>query len=168
MYTSHGGLLTTSVRDRWEGYRKALKEYNLPYDETLIYHNAPVPVPEPPNMYDEIVTSPDRPSAIFAVNDSVALELLKAAQRYKLRVPEDLALVGFDDVSYAEHLTPPLTTIAQQRVEVGARAGNLLINRIEGQVVGPPKHIELPTNLIIRQSCGARLHISSVTADESV
>ncbi|EFH84656.1 GntR family transcriptional regulator [Ktedonobacter racemifer] len=163
--SSRGGLLTTSVRDRWEGYRKALKEYNQVYDESLVYHNAPTPAPDPPNVYDDIMTSADRPSAFLAVNDAVALGLLQAAQRHRIRVPEDVALVGFDDVSYAAHLSVPLTTIAQQRKELGGRAGTLLINRIEGQVVGTPKHIQLPTNLIIRQSCGARLRISSSSFD---
>lgn len=160
VYSSRGGLLTTSVRDRWEGYRKALREYNQPYDESLIFHNAPTPAPDPPNVYDEIMTRPDRPSAFLAVNDAVALGLLQAAQRHQIRVPEEVALVGFDNVSYAAHLNVPLTTIAQHRKELGERAGALLINRIEGQVIGAPKHIELPTNLIIRQSCGARLRIS--------
>lgn len=163
--SSRGGLLTTSVRDRWEGYRKALKEYNQVYDESLVYHDAPTPAPDPPNVYDDIMTSADRPSAFLAVNDAVALGLLQAAQRHRIRVPEDVALVGFDDVSYAAHLSVPLTTIAQQRKELGGRAGTLLINRIEGQVVGTPKHIKLPTNLIIRQSCGARLRISSSSFD---
>ncbi|GHO47690.1 GntR family transcriptional regulator [Ktedonospora formicarum] len=166
VYSSRGGLLTTSVRDRWEGYRKALKEYRQVYDESLIYDNVPTPAPDPPNVYDTIMLNPDRPGAFLAINDAVALGLLQAAQRHHIRVPEDVALVGFDDVSYAAHLSVPLTTIAQQRKELGERAGTLLINRIEGQVVGAPKHIKLPTNLIIRQSCGARLRVSSSSFDE--
>jgi GntR family transcriptional regulator of arabinose operon len=161
MYSDQGSLLTTSVRDRWEGYRKALREYNLPYDETLVYHNVPVPAPEPPNVYDEIVTSPQRPDAFFTVNDPTALALFQATQRHNIRVPEDLAIVGFDNESFSALLSTPLTTVVQQRVELGMRAATLLINRIEGQVVGPSRHIELPTNLIIRQSCGARLRILS-------
>jgi len=84
--------------------------------------------------------------------------LLRAAQRAGLRVPEDLALVGFDALSFAAHLSPPLTTVTQPRMDVGLRAGHLLLNRIEGQG-GPPRHIELPTSLIVRESCGARLHV---------
>ena len=88
----------------------------------------------------------------------MALELLQAAQRVGVRVPEDLALVGFDDLSFAAHLSPPLTTVAQPRLDVGLRAGHLLINRIEGQGT-LPRHIELPTSLIVRESCGARLRV---------
>ena len=65
-------------------------------------------------------------------------------------------MVGFDDLAFAAHLSPPLTTVSQPRMDVGLRAGNLLINRIEGQG-GPKKQIELPTSLIVRASCGARL-----------
>lgn len=159
-YSSAGGLLTTSVRDRWEGYRKALHEYQQPYDESLVYGNLSGYDSDVSTIYDEIVSRTDRPDAIFAVNDAVALGFLRAAQRHNLRVPEDLALVGFDDLSFAAHLSTPLTTVAQQRIELGIHAGTLLINRIESQVATPPKHVELSTNLIIRQSCGARLRVS--------
>jgi|SRR5579859_5097769 len=111
--------------------------------------------------YDDLVTHPDRPEAFFAANDAIAIEILRAAQRHSLRVPEDIAMVGFDNMSYSALLSTPMTTVAQQSTEMGIRAGTLLINRIERQVSGAPKHIELPTSLIIRQSCGARLRISN-------
>ena len=158
-YSHAGGILTTSVRDRWEGYRKALYEYNRSYDESLIFHHVFTSADQSSSIYEEILRRPDRPSAIFAVNDEVALNFIKAASKLGLRVPDDLAVVGFDNLSYAEHLSVPLTTIVQQGTEIGLHAGTLLINRIEGQVIGEPKHIELPTNLIVRQSCGARVHV---------
>jgi DNA-binding LacI/PurR family transcriptional regulator len=160
-YGSIGNLLTTSVRDRWEGYRKALHEYHQSYNEALVYNLYLDKKPNESAMsYDEVITSPDRPSAFFAVNGSISLELIRAAQRHGVRIPEDLALVGFDDLHYMTHMSVPLTTIAQQSTEMGMHAGTLLINRIERQISGPPKHIKLPTNLIIRQSCGARLRIA--------
>lgn len=162
-YNPAGRLSTTSVHDRWEGYRKALQEYNQPQDESLIYYLSSHVRDASITSYDDFITSPHRPSAIFAANDSIALEIFQAAGRHGLRIPEDIALVGFDDVSFAAHLSTPLTTVAQQRVEMGMHAGIQLLNRIEHQVSGPPKHIELPTNLIIRQSCGARLRVASGT-----
>jgi GntR family transcriptional regulator, arabinose operon transcriptional repressor len=158
-YSCSGGFLTTSVHDRWEGYQKALKAYDLPYDETLLLRDAPVATAEPPNVYDEYLLHPNRPSAIFAVNDSVALGLLQAAQRCQISVPEELAIIGFDDISYAAHVHPPLTTIAQPRKEIGLRAAHLLLDRIEGQADGPSRCIELPTRLIVRESCGMRLKV---------
>lgn len=154
-------LQTTSVYERWQGYCKALQKYEVPYDETLV-------VPDVRKLQSgareglvEFLQRPDRPSAIFAVNDYIALDVLQAARAIHLRIPEDLAVVGFDDQEFAAHVHPPLTTIKQQFIDIGLRAGTLLINRIEG-IAGPPKHIELPTNLIIRESCGAQLHVKQI------
>lgn len=157
VYSSAANLQTTSVCDRWRGYRKALEEYGLPYEEALVFPDMPLPPPTAPNVYDNFVLRPDRPTAVFAVNDTVALAILQAAQRQGVRVPEDLALVGFDDLNFAAYLTPPLTTVAQPRMEIGVRATNLLINRFEGQT-SSYQQVELPTNLIVRASCGVRLH----------
>ncbi|QBD77805.1 GntR family transcriptional regulator [Ktedonosporobacter rubrisoli] len=160
-FVSWTSLLTTSVRDRCTGYRKALQEYQRPYDEALVF----IATPGIQNFYDNIVTGENRPDAIFAVNDGTALGLLQAAERHQIKAPEELALVGFDDLSYTALLRTPLTTVAQQRADMGMRAANLLINRIEGQLMGPAKHIELPTRLIVRQSCGARLRVSSFSSE---
>jgi GntR family transcriptional regulator, arabinose operon transcriptional repressor len=154
-------LQTTSVYERWQGYCKALQKYEVPYDETLV-------VPDVRKLQSgareglvEFLQRPDRPSAIFAVNDYIALDVLQAARAIHLRIPEDLAIVGFDDQEFAAHVHPSLTTIKQQFIDIGLRAGTLLINRIEG-IAGPPKHIELPTSLIIRESCGAQLHVKKI------
>jgi len=156
VYGSIGTLMTTSVRDRYEGYRKALRTYNLSDDESLMAQLPPSCVPDAGGNYDRYLSLPGRPSAIFAANDDIALQLMQSARRLGLRLPEDLAIVGFDDLRFAAHLSPPLTTVAQPRMDVGMRAGNLLINRIEGRD-GPKQHIELPTSLVVRASCGARL-----------
>jgi GntR family transcriptional regulator of arabinose operon len=162
VYGNESSLQTSSVRDRWMGYRKALEVYGLPYDETLVFQDCPEPQSSSRGPCDQLLSRTDRPSAIFAVNDFEALALLQAAQRRELRVPEDLALVGFDDLNFTAHLSPPLTTVAQPCLDLGLRAGNLLIDRIEGQT-GAPKHIVLPTNLLVRESCGARVHVRGAT-----
>jgi len=179
-------LRTTSVYERWQGYCKALQKYGVPYDETLVvpdlnpsYQAAEWPAGSVLNDEGPVVPDfrqlqtdtheglvgflerPDRPSAIFAVNDYVALDVMQAAKDIHLRIPEDLAVVGFDDMGFAAHVNPPLTTIMQPFIDIGLRAGALLISRIEG-IVGVPKHIELPTNLIIRESCGAQVHVKKV------
>ena len=144
-----GGLTTTSVRERWQGYRQALQDYGCAYDDALLF-KALTP--------DRLQKKSRRPTAMFAVNDESALEVLKAARLADLRVPEDLAIVGFDDLTYAAVTNPPLTTVAQPRTEVGVRAGHLLIDRIEG-LSSAPKHIVLPTHLVVRESCGAKLRV---------
>jgi GntR family transcriptional regulator, arabinose operon transcriptional repressor len=154
-------LQTTSVYERWQGYCKALQKYGVPYDETLVVPNFRQLQMATHEALIEFLERPDRPSAIFAVNDYVALDVMQAAKAIHLRIPEDLAVVGFDDLEFAAHVTPPLTTIVQPFLDIGLRAGTLLINRIEG-IGGAPKHIELPTNLIIRESCGAQLHVKKI------
>jgi DNA-binding LacI/PurR family transcriptional regulator len=158
VFTQEETLQTTSVYERWQGYCKALQKYEVPYDETLVVPDFRQLQMSTHDGLVEFLQRPDRPSAIFAVNDYVALDVLQAAKAIHLRIPEDLAVVGFDDMEFAAHVNPPLTTVVQQFIDIGLRAGTLLISRIEGNV-GAPKHIELPTNLIIRESCGAQLHV---------
>lgn len=149
-----GGMATTSVHDRWRGYRQALQDYGVAYDEALILQG--------PDYVQ--LAGPNRPTAVFAINDDSAFEVLKVSRALGLRVPEDLALVGFDDLSHAVLTTPPLTTVAQPRIEVGMRAGHLLIDRMEGQT-GAIKHIELPAHLVVRDSCGAKLRVRELTRE---
>lgn len=166
VYSDIDGLHTTSVRDRWQGYRNALTDYGLPYDDALVMQKSMPAETAADSLYMRFLSQPDRPSAIFAVNDHEALAVVRTAQQCGLRVPEDLALVGFDDLHFAQHLNPPLTTVAQPRLEIGLRAGNLLINRVEGQD-GPARHIELPTSLVVRESCGARLRVRATVQQAS-
>ncbi len=154
-------LQTTSAYERWQGYCKALQKYGVPYDETLVVPDFRKLQTGSQEGLVEFLQRPDRPSAIFAVNDYIALDVMQAAKAIHMRIPEDLAVVGFDDQEFAAHVHPPLTTIVQQFIDIGSRAGTLLISRIEGNS-GPPKHIELPTNLIIRESCGAQLHVKKI------
>lgn len=149
---------TTSVHDRWRGYCEALEKYHIPYNESLIPPNTPLSHAEAIAYYTHLLSRPDRPDAIFAVNDMTALDIYDIAQQVGLRIPDDLAVVGFDNLSFAAHLHPALTTIAYPLTDAGLRAGNLLISRIEG-LSGPVKHLELPANLIVRESCSARLRI---------
>jgi GntR family transcriptional regulator, arabinose operon transcriptional repressor len=156
-----GTQATTSVRDRQSGYVKALREYDLVFDETLIFQEpAPSTASDP---FRDYLVRPDRPTAIFASTDHVAVGLMQSAQRNGLRVPDDLALVGFDNLEFTAALNPPLTTVAQTFSDIGYQAANLLMSRIEG-LGGPPRHIEVPANLIVRESCGARLRVRARAA----
>ena len=100
--------------------------------------------------FEKFLFQAKKPTAIFAVNDYLALEMLQAAHRAGIKVPEELALIGFDDTTFSSHLNPPLTTVSQPLLDLGFRAGDLIINRINGQV-GSYKHLVLPTNLVIRE-----------------
>ncbi len=98
----------------------------------------------------------DRPTAVFAANDLMAMGVLRAAQEAGLRVPGDLAVVGFDDIPMARMVSPALTTVAQPTYRMGALAMERLLERVAGRRVGSRK-ITLEPELVVRQSCGATL-----------
>ena len=93
----------------------------------------------------------DRPTAIFAFNDNIAVGVMQVARELGLRIPEDLSVVGFDDLEAAEIVTPALTTIRQPIAEMGRMAASLLERLIEGQTI-EAMHVELRTQLIVRDS----------------
>jgi LacI family transcriptional regulator len=85
----------------------------------------------------------------------MAVGAIRAAQSAGLSVPEDLAIVGFDDIRVAELVSPPLTTIRQDMVGIGLAAGRALVEQIENPDVTPPV-LTLPVELVVRESCGAQ------------
>jgi len=93
-----------------------------------------------------------RPTALFAANDLMAIEAIKAFQRLGLRVPEDIAVCGFDNIPEAAYVEPPLTTVGHDVEEMGRVAARLLIDRIEEERVEPPELVKLPFELFVRQS----------------
>ncbi|NWG15248.1 MAG: GntR family transcriptional regulator [Chloroflexi bacterium] len=153
-FLTPGSLDTTSIHDRYAGYRQALADHALPYDETLYYlYQGLMKTDNDLLSLRDILRHPNRPSAIFAVTDLLALRLLEAAQREQLDVPDDLSIVGFDDIQQASLVSVPLTTVAQPRIEIGIRAAEALIERIRGTRVQPAQ-IVLPTRLVVRLSSG--------------
>lgn len=97
-----------------------------------------------------------RPTAVFTANDSMAIGLLAALNRAGLRVPEDVAVVGFDNVAIAGFLNPPLTTVHVDARGMGAQAVELLLGDVKGGPRDEPARMVLPTTLKIRNSCGSR------------
>ena len=91
-------------------------------------------------------------SAIFALNDNIALLTLKATNIIGLKVPDDISIVGYDDIDIASYLPKPLTTVAQDAFAIGRQAAELLIERIEGWYDGKPRTVTIPTTLRARAS----------------
>jgi LacI family transcriptional regulator len=102
----------------------------------------------------DVLQREPRPTAIFAGNDQLALAVQRAAQLLKIQIPQELALVGFDDLDISAHRDVPLTTIAQPALEMGKTAAEMIICRIEQSLPCVVQRI-LPTRLVVRQSCGA-------------
>ncbi len=103
-------------------------------------------------------------TAIFAMNDNVALLALKAAQIAGLHVPDDISIIGYDDIDIAPYLPTPLTTVAQNAFAIGEQAAELLIERIEGWYSGTPRSVAIPTRLQVRASTSV---VSLTTFDKS-
>jgi LacI family transcriptional regulator len=97
-----------------------------------------------------------RPTAILAANDAMAVGALSAVREAGLRVPEDVAVVGFDDVPIARYVQPPLTTVRVNIGELGARAAGTLLQALADGDAHRPRHVVLPTTLVVRDSCGCR------------
>ncbi len=91
------------------------------------------------------------PTAVFCFNDEMAMGVIETARRRGVRVPRDLSVVGFDDIRFARHMDPPLTTIAQPMREIGERAVQLLVDILAGRPIAPVS-VTLPHTLIIRSS----------------
>jgi LacI family transcriptional regulator len=100
----------------------------------------------------QLLALPDRPTAVFAVNDIIALGALQAAHAAGLRVPEQISIIGMDDIFAAATTFPPLTTIAKPKYEIGATAAKYLLDRIDGKAPFEVRHHLLPSVLEARRS----------------
>ena len=148
--TIAGPANSTVGLDRMEGYRKALVERGLDIDESLISEGDFTEVGGY-NAMQKLL--PAKPDAIFAASDIMAIGAIHAVRDAGFRVPEDIAFVGFDDLSQASHADIQLTTVRQPVVQFGIRAVETLIEEIENRG-SPPRRIIMDTELVIRQSCG--------------
>ncbi len=99
------------------------------------------------------LTTKERPTAIFAANDEMAIGVLKTVRAAGLRVPEDLSIIGFDAIEYAEYCEPALTTVYQPRREIGSRAAEMLVEAMTDTSTEPVA-VTLEARLLIRQSTG--------------
>ncbi len=100
----------------------------------------------------QLLDASPRITAVFASNDLMAIGAITAIRERGLSIPEDIAVVGFDDIPAARLISPPLTTINQFKQRLGHRAAELLFERLTGTVTGEGRSIEMPFELIIRQS----------------
>lgn len=152
---TNGPLAYTSATERLSGYRQALCQTDLPEDEALVGYGEF----EPESGYramQALLALPLPPTAVFVASDVVAYGAMAAIRDAGRRIPEDLAIVGFDDVPMSRYFNPPLTTVRLPAVEQGRRGGELLIDLIEGKPGAESRQV-LPTQLVVRQSCGAAL-----------
>ncbi len=140
----------TPSAERVMGYRRALAEHGLPLDETLICRGD-FQFASGAAAMRYFLSLPEPPTAVFACNDLMAVGAISAATELWRRVPEEIGVVGFDDVALASFSNPPLTTVAQPKHELGELAIELLLARIADRE-SPPQRRLLPTRLVVRRS----------------
>jgi LacI family transcriptional regulator len=145
----------TASADRLSGYRMALEAAGVAYDDARVRYGNFTPQSGRAAM-GELLDLRPRPTAAFVASDTVALGALQALRQRNLRVPEDIALVGFDDVPLAEFVDPPLTTVRLPAYGLGWGAADLLIRLLAHEEIREPQ-VFLETELVVRESCGARL-----------
>jgi LacI family xylobiose transport system transcriptional regulator len=141
-------------RARVDGYRAALETAGLPADPSLVvagdfHHDAGY------RLGLELLRRPDRPTAVFAGNDLQALGLYEAARELGLRIPEDLSVVGFDDLPVARWVGPPLTTVRQPLTEMAEAAARLVLELGRAPQERAATRVELATSLVVRSSTAA-------------
>jgi DNA-binding LacI/PurR family transcriptional regulator len=142
----------TCSADRYEGYKQALREAGIPLDEQLV-GDGDWTAACGYAFTQRFLQLDSPPTAIFSSNDMMAAGVVRAAHERGLTVPNDLALVGFDDLDQTTMIFPELTTVRQPCVEMGQRAAEILIDQLENENE-EPVHLILPTTLVIRASCG--------------
>jgi LacI family transcriptional regulator len=140
-----------SARLREQGFREAMATAGVPVDESLVVVGGYRPdTTEGPVRH--LLGRADPPTAVFATNDLSAIRTMELAAELGLRVPEDLSVIGFDNVPESAMANPPLTTINQPLRQMGATALEILVRMLEGREP-EATHVRLPTSMVERASC---------------
>jgi DNA-binding LacI/PurR family transcriptional regulator len=143
----------TNVRPLHDGYARALRDAGLPRIPELVVEVPDFSAEAGREGARRLLELPDRPSGVFAASGLAAIGLLEGARAAGVRVPEDLAVVGYPDIQAAPWVQPPLTMVAVPAREAGARAMDTLVRLIAGEDV-PGGEVVLEVELVIRESCG--------------
>ena len=146
-----GGMHWPPSTPRVWGYRRAFQQHSLPVDEAMLL-DADLTEADGYAKMQTLLRMPSPPTAVFAANDLMAIGALLAAKEAGLRVPEDIALVGFDDIPTAKLVHPPLTTISLFPKKLGEGAAMLLLERMCGEATAKGRRLLLPHRLMVRES----------------
>ena len=144
-----GPLLSPLSRDRLAGARVSARGHG--YEQDLIVMQGDFSIRSGAEAADALLERPDPPTAVFCFNDEMAMGVINSARRRGLRLPDDLSIVGFDDIRFAECVEPPLTTIAQPMRAIGEGTVRLLLEILNGGRLTPVS-VTLPHTLQIRAS----------------
>jgi LacI family transcriptional regulator, galactose operon repressor len=140
--------------ERLRGFQAALVEHDIDLDDSLIMRGG-FHLEDGRAAAEQLVRHSLSPSAIFAYNDIMAIGALRAAYEMGLKVPDDLSIVGFDDIPQAAFTCPALTTVSQPKIEMGRQGVAILVDMLHGRDIDRGATLPLPVKLIVRESTGA-------------
>jgi len=150
-----GSLIEDCTRHRLAGYKEALKEAGLELSTTLVTEGD-WSATSGYRIVEHWLQNGAQFSAIFAQNDRMAVGAIRAIRDAGKRVPEDISVIGFDDMPLASYFDPPLTTLRQDMPEIGRQAARLLVGHLENPG-SPMQHLRLPAQLVVRASTAAHI-----------
>src|ERR1700757_4603820 len=146
-----------SMTSRIEGYRRALLEHRLKFDESLVVDAVDVGVEGGYRATKKLLERNQRPTALIVMNNLLVIGALNALKEKGLMIPEEVALIGWDDFDAAPHLRKPLTVVEQAADAMGSIAAEQLMKMRSNETVDPSLHIVLKSTLIIRESSEKRI-----------
>ncbi|RLI41315.1 LacI family transcriptional regulator, partial [Candidatus Bathyarchaeota archaeon] len=146
----NGPLYISSAKERFQGYKKALDHYGIKLDKSIVSTGA-LTTEDGYKVTKALLVHRTRPTSIFAYSDFVAFGVIRAVHEDGLRIPEDIAVVGYDDVGFSSCLEIPLTTVRIPKEKLGSKAMESLVSKMSSgrKFIGFHK-IKLPVELIIR------------------
>jgi DNA-binding LacI/PurR family transcriptional regulator len=144
--------------DRFQGYRRALEQAGVVFDPAWLVQGEPTIRGGYAMMHELLARPGSRPTAVFCICDLMAIGALRALYEAGVRVPDDMALAGFDGILLGQFTTPALTTMSQPREEMGRLGADMLFSLLDGHQALPREHV-LAGELLIRESCGAAARV---------
>lgn len=157
----NGPVHISSAKDRFQGYKKALMHYGIELDRSLIYSGA-VRMEDGYKVAKMVLDLRPRPTAIFAFSDFVAFGVMWAIREAGLRIPDDAAIVGYDDIEFSAHAEVPLTTVRIPKQTLGQKAVEVLLKKLRDEASAEGRSEKLPVELVIRASTGSGLRLPSI------
>ena len=153
-----GSSYTETMNERADGFRQALKDFGIEADESCVRFGSGLPlrlteqkVGDSYKLTGELIND-NRVDALFCGNDLAAVGAVSYLKEHALKIPEEAAVVCFDDMFWLSMSDPPITAVDQDRIEIGKTAARVLLERIRGND-DPYREYRIPTNLVLRSSC---------------
>ncbi len=139
-------------KERQQGYIEALRKHNLPVDESLIVHVNTMSSEEGAKSMNYLLQLPNRPDGLFSANDTTAISAIQCAKKQGIRIPHDLAIIGFNNDPVSLIIDPPLSTVSHPAVDMGKIAAQQVLRHKEHRDIVKSETIVLKTEIIVRES----------------